>query len=288
LDLLAAGLSYLAIVNSNFKKDNWLKASMFLGVAAAFKLWPLIFILIFLNKRNVKASVGTILIFVILSIFSSLILGYSKPEEQIRNFQNIFVGYEGQINLSQMGYSYSLSGLAFVIVLLVIAVNPIKPSPAEVNQALSLLNSNVYFAFKFALVLFLLFLILRSKSLSSAFLYCSSIALLAGNVSFTYRGSILVFLLILRGKENGSFLRYAWVPAPKVANLIFVNRFTILEGISWVVITAPLTVYYALNSSFSTASVLQPVAVLALIYLEFRRRNDEVSEIDSKGKLVSQ
>jgi hypothetical protein len=115
---------------------------------------------------------------------------------------------------------------------------------------------------KSILVLLLLLLVtavFNTRSKRQTFLFLSGIALLLPTPSYTYRAAILLGCFILfnyesleRRSENskgGAFLRN-------------------IQLCMWIPIFAPGVFFFARNSEISTASLLQPLALLILLGIE--------------------
>jgi hypothetical protein len=115
---------------------------------------------------------------------------------------------------------------------------------------------------KFILALLLLLLVtavFKTRSKRQTFLFLSGIALLLPTPSYTYRGAILLgcFILFnydsLEGKSKKSkgdeFLRKT-------------------QLCMWIPIFAPGVFFFARNSEISTASLLQPLALLIVLGIE--------------------
>jgi hypothetical protein len=255
-DIVAVCLIFYSI---NFAdKFNGRVSALLLALAVAIKIWPIVFILYFYKWKNKKLVYETLAYTFLLTMFSAYLLGYSHLNEIFEVVSSSFF-YADNVTTQAFHYCYSLTSIIFFAHLFLTADSPWNPLKFEVQD--SVMFTDGIFA-KFILALLLLLLVtavFKTRSKRQTFLFLSGIALLLPTPSYTYRGAILLgcFILFnydsLEGKSKKSkgdeFLRKT-------------------QLCMWIPIFAPGVFFFARNSEISTASLLQPLALLIVLGIE--------------------
>jgi hypothetical protein len=255
-DIVAVCLIFYSI---NFAdKFNGRVSALLLALAVAIKIWPIVFILYFYKWKNKKLVYETLTYTFLLTMFSAYLLGYRHLNEIFEVVSSSFF-YADNVTTQAFHYCYSLTSIIFFVHLFLTADSPWNPLKFEIQD--SVMFTDGIFA-KSILVLLLLLLVtavIKSRSKRQTFLFLSGIALLLPTPSYTYRGAILLgcFILFnydsLEGKSKKSkgdeFLRNT-------------------QLCMWIPIFAPGVFFFARNSEISTASLLQPLALLIVLGIE--------------------
>jgi len=142
LDLLASvlvGLSALLINREKFKS-----AGLLLGFAICLKVWPAVFLLYFLSRKNFKGIAVCLGSGLLLTFCSFWILGYFNPKEQFSLLKNTLGYFNGAPSSSTFIYSYSFSALIFVGLLVVNRYINHFDITRNLSSSLNFYSSNEY------------------------------------------------------------------------------------------------------------------------------------------------
>lgn len=267
LDLLATGfLGWGLIKISNGQKRITCIAFSF---AIALKYWPILIVIFLWKKIGIKVIIASVFGAFLISVLSAWVCGY----HDFHSITHVLLLPIGEYALSggtnQIAYSYSLSSIFFFIAIFAKSTHPFHPNGLDISEAQNILTSNFFLMFKITFLLIAFSISKTSQKISSLVLYGTSAALLLTNTSFTYRGTVLIMLLLLRFETEHKWTRF--IGAKKWVDSGLQTKFCIcLEGLAWIFIFAPLDFFYVSGSSISAESVLQPLSVLALMFIEYR------------------
>jgi uncharacterized integral membrane protein len=256
LDLLACAFVILAITAHKNEKSTW--AVMFLSIAVALKLWPIIFILILLKKGFKDALLVGISTFV-LSISSFFILGHQSFMLFLKViFSALSSGNAG--TSMEFQNTYSIKTLFVLFHMAINSPTPTSPDKSDFASALNFANGLYSAIILLLLLVFLIFIIKNTNELKYQFFFASSMALLISSPSYVYRGIILIYAFHLLYKEASSS-----------ANRINLKVFSIdssrLKIYLWLLIFVPTSFYYFSEKAVSTSSLIVPLSLICLLFI---------------------
>lgn len=266
LDVLAVFLVWTSIVC--WKKQKHVLTVSFMAFAIMIKIWPIVFLLIFLKKKNWLLVLYTVLLGLSMTLFASFMLGYRSINEIINITLSALLD---QTTLGTYAFqnTFSVSSLLFFGHLALMSKNPFNDSQTKVDDALAFVNGTTSSMIIVLLFISLLYFFFRARHLSNEFLILSGIVLLIPTQSFTYRASILLLYFYLRNKE-------IQVVATRPSNKSLIDnsdepfRSSFLDKIvilCTVPLLAPTAFYFVPGTQFSTASVSQPLGLIVVIGL---------------------
>jgi len=256
LDLLASALVILAIAAFKNEKTTW--TVVLLSTAVALKLWPIVFVLIFLKKGFKEVVMVGISTFV-LSISSFFILGH---QSFILFLKVIFSAlYSGNAGSSmEFQNTYSIKTLFVLFHMLINSSSPTAPDKTDFASALNFANGFYGASILLLLFFFLIFIALKTNELKYQFFFASSIVLLVSSPSYVYRGIVLIYAFQLLYRET--------ISIPSRINL---KAFSIdsskLKICLWLFIFVPTSFYYFSEKAVSTSSLIVPLSLTSLCLL---------------------
>jgi hypothetical protein len=256
LDLIACAILILAL--AAFKNNKYTWAVILLAIAIALKLWPIVFVAIFLKKSLRLAALVGITSF-ILSILSFLILGHQSLMLFIKViFSALFSGNAG--TSMEFQNTYSIKTLFVLFHMLLNSSSPMSPDKIDFTKALNFANGIYGVFFLLLLLCFIIFLIKKTNELKYQVFFTSTIVLLISSPSYIYRGIILIYAFQLLYEEADSNpdrikLRVISIDASK------------LKSVLWLFIFAPTSFYYFSEKAVSISSLVVPLSLLSLLLL---------------------
>ena len=283
LDLFVSvivGMS-LVLIDKGYAKS----ATFLFGMAIALKVWPVIFVLLFLKKKNYRVVFGSLFVAGVLTSLSFSILGYGNLATQLSLLVKTLGIFNGSVIPDTFIYSYSFGALIFVVLLLVNTISGNGNSTEVVARSIHFFFTMNYLVILISLLIAIGFFVYKSKRVDGIFFFCASLSLLSSSLSYTYRGCILVVALLVRANFSNKLLR---ITIPNLRSHLRVRRNQIvsaaalLEVFSWLCILSPTTFIYAHQSLLSTSSVLQPLAVLYLVCVEYAFEQGAFSRLSSR------
>lgn len=280
-DLLATALTLVAMFK--YKEKHYLLSFLALSFAISLKYWPVLFVLIYLRDRQFKLVLKTLAVSAFTTVISCITLDYRHVSEIFIVSSKAILDYgTGKGNLSSYSFSYSLNSILLVGAIFVLSRHPLNPTHLELTKALDISQGVFRYIAAFILLLILIYLIRKSLKLSSMFLMVSASTLLFPSTSATYRAAILVACLVIRALEGEKII---WRFAGNLSSLSLESKklkvFQILEICAWLFVLSPSDFLYQRGTFFSTASILQPLSVLMIVFLEYlhlRSRIDSPKE----------
>jgi hypothetical protein len=275
LDLLVIFLLWISVLS--WKKGKYVFAATAMAIAIALKIWPIVFLLLFLKKKNRLLFISTALLALLLTISASILLGYRNLFE-VLNISTSILFDQTSLGTYAFQNTFSFSSLLFIAHIALMARNPLNISPFEVDNSLVFVNGFYSLMIIVSLLGFLSYFFFKAKHLANEFLILSGIVLLVPTQSFTYRALIVLLYFYLRydvepvsGKEKSK---------NRVKNLgkkyIQPNSLEKFRNWSAIPLFAPTAFYFIPGTQFSTASLFQPLGLLIFIGLaiyEERRSN---------------
>ena len=256
LDLLACALVILSIASFKSERNTW--AIVFLSVAIALKLWPIVFVLIFLKKGFREPLIIGFISFV-LSFISYIILGH---QSFVLFFKVILSAlFSGNAGTSmEFQNTFSVKTLFVLFHMLFNSKYPTSPDKNDFTSALSFANGLYGSTILIFLLFFVLFLFRKTSELEYQFFFASSIVLLISSPSYVYRGIILIYAFQLLYSEAESH-----------TNRMNLKFFSIdlsrLKICLWLLIFVPTSFYYFSEKAVSTSSLIVPVSLLILLFI---------------------
>lgn len=280
LDLLAVSLVWISIVS--WKKEKYIFAGTLLAIAVAIKIWPIVFLLIFLKKKNWLLICFTSFTVVTITLLSSFALGYSGISDVVNITSS---GLFDQSGLGSYAFqnTFSVTSLLFFGHLAFMSKNPFNESQTKVDDALTFVNSISTSIVILMILILLLYFFFRAKKLSNEFLILSGIVLLIPIQSFTYRALIVLLYFYLRDNDVKVEIKFRSrnSSAKRVAN-VSSSEPSFLEKITiWCTIPlfAPTAFYFVPGTQFSSASIFQPLGLITFIGLAIYREQKKVAQI---------
>jgi hypothetical protein len=256
LDLLACAFLILAL--TVFKKNKYIWAIILLAIAVALKLWPIVFIVIFLKKSLRLAALVGITSFM-LSIFSFLILGH----QSLILFLKVILSalFSGNAGTSmEFQNTYSIKTVFVLFHMLLNSNSPMAPDRIDFTKALNFANGIYGVSMLLLLLCFIMFIIKKTNELKYQFFFTSTIVLLISSPSYIYRGIILIYAFQLLYEQADS-------SADRINLGIISFDLSKLKNILWLLIFAPTSFYYFSEKSVSTSSLIVPLSLLTLLLL---------------------
>jgi len=278
LDLLAIFLVWISVLT--WKKEKYLFAAGTLAIAIALKIWPILFLLLFLKKKNRLLFSVTALLAISLTISASYTLGYRNLFE-IANISSSAILDQTMLGTSAFQNTFSFSSLLFIGHIALMARNPFNISQDVIDNSLAFVNGNFSSMIIVILLGTLIYLFFKARNLANEFLILSGVVLLIPTQSFTYRALIvlLYFYLLTDIEQNASKRRSrnpTKISGGEKAQSIFLKKITTWSAVP---LFAPTAFYFMPGTQFSTASLLQPLGLLIFIGLaiyEERKSNVKV------------
>ena len=268
-DLIAAALLFIGFLAA--ARKSVAISSIAFAFAISLKYWPVLFLLVLLKGRRWRIAVYSLVLAGLVTVVSLILLGYPLNSEGL----HLLISPLSSVNsgdANELGYSYSLRTFIYFVHMALTGHNLIAPTARDISKSFAFLNSREGTILLWLTAEVLLWMILRSKSSSATYLYVCALALLIPSPTYTYRAVVLLFYFYLRSLESDT-------PKPIDPQSGSSHRFPVgVEMWLWVVIIAPTTFFYIKNSLVSTASFLQPLAILSLVFLEWRRERRVVYE----------
>ena len=277
LDVVAGALIFSSTIL--YLRSSRFLAAVLLGIAIAMKIWPIVFILIFLKRKEFGPLLTTGVTSIVLTISSLLYFGYFKPAIWLEITVLPFL--RGNYSISQtFQFNYSLKTPIYFIHLLFFSDNPPIVTNVDIGKSLDFVSGPNYLAIK--IILFIIFGVLfwQAKTFELEYLILIGMSLLIPSPTYIYRGIILIPYIALRllnakstEKISSSTLlkkrerRKVRVRSATSQRSPLMKR----EWLLFVVSISPLTFFYFGNSSVSIGSLIQPIAICGLIYLEYQR-----------------
>lgn len=283
LDILAISLIWISVLA--WKKERYVFAGITLAFAVAFKIWPLIFLALYLKKKSQKSLYMTVSLSIVLTVTASFILGYTQLIEIAK------ISFSVLFDQSKMGTyafqnTFSASALLFIGHIILMSRNPFNITQLEVDNSLGYVNGGYAAMTLLALLILFIYLFFKARSTSVKYLILCGIALSIPTQSFTYRGGVILLFFFLQNQEDQ--VR----PRPKVATtskLLQENSGTTdlpKKIASWAAIPffAPVAYYFVPGTQFSTGSLLQPLGLLIFIgVMIFEEKKHAKNELSSSS-----
>jgi hypothetical protein len=283
LDILSISLIWISVLA--WKKERYISAGIALAFAIAFKIWPLIFLALYLKKKSHKSLYIALSLTIILTVSASFILGYTQIFEIARiSFSALFD--QSKIGTYAFQNTFSASALLFIGHIILMSRNPFNITQLEVDNSLGYVNGGYAAMTLLALLILFIYLFFKARSTSVKYLILCGIALSIPTQSFTYRGAVILLFFFLQNQEDQ--VR----PRPKVRatrKLPQENSGTtdLLKKIaSWAAIPlfAPVAYYFVPGTQISTGSLLQPLGLLIFIgVMIFEEKKHTKNELSSSS-----
>jgi hypothetical protein len=267
LDLLVISLVWISVLT--WKKEKYILAATAIAVAIALKIWPIVFLLLFLKKRNRLLFVSTSLLALLLTIFASFALGYRNLFE-IANISSSILFDQGTLGTYAFQNTFSFSSLLFIGHIALMAGNPFNISQLEVSNSLIFVNGPYSLMIIVLLLGGLIYLFFKAKYAATEFLILSGVVLLIPTQSFTYRALIVLLYFYLcmdveqLRRDLGRSRNPAKIPIKKYVHSTSLEKF---RAWSTIPLFAPTAFYFIPGTQFSTASLFQPLGLLVFIGL---------------------
>lgn len=247
---------------------------LLLSIAIAIKFWPVVFVIFLIKKRDFLGSLLVIAGSMAITLASAYLLGYHKFSDEFHIIWNTLGLFNGTPTVNTFIYSFSLGGFFLAISIFIASHFSLHPTSIEILQGLRFIKSKEYLLALLISIVIISYLIWKSRRNDSIILYCSALALLESSVSYAYRATILFVCLVLRMSESTSFLRLDTKSKNLQVKQFYQKVLRNVEIIAWLCILAPTTFYYVRGSLFSTSSVIQPIALVCIVFVEsFFERN---------------
>jgi hypothetical protein len=266
LDLFATLLIWVSVLF--WRKGSLCIAGLALGIAISLKIWPLVFLALFIKKENKRFFFSAITSAILLTFISSMVFGYFNLFEV---FRITFGALMEQSTLGTYAFqnTFSASAILFIGHVLLMAKNPFNVSQIEINNSLDFVNGGYASILLLSLCIFMIYLFYESKKISTKYLILCGIVLSIPTQSFTYRGLIVFFYFYLLSQEDETTIKvYVRNKNEKLRKQVLKSKMNPLKKIStWsaVPLFAPTAFYFVPGTQFSTASLLQPLGLLAFI-----------------------
>ena len=279
LDLLAIFLLWISVLT--WKKEKYIFAATAMAIAIAIKIWPIVFLLLFLKKKNRLLFISTALLELFLTISASFVLGYRNLFEIADNSSSILFD---QTNLGTYAFqnTFSFSSLLFIGHIALMVRNPFNISQYAVDNSLAFVNG-IYSVMIIVLLLgALVYLFFKAKHVANEFLMLSGSGLLIPTQSFTYRALIVLLYFYLRNDvELLSNKNRSRNPA-KTLSKRYIQRISLEKIRIWstVPLFAPTAFYFIPGTQFSTASLFQPLGLLVFIGLAIYEERKSLPKIE--------
>ena len=279
LDLLAIFLLWVSVLS--WKKERYVYAAAAMAVAIALKIWPIVFLLLFLKKKNRLLFINTALLALFLTISASFILGYRNLFE-VLNISSSILFDQTSLGTYAFQNTFSFSSLLFIGHIALMARNPFNISPFEVDNSLIFVNGIYSSMIIFSLLGSLIYFFFKAKHVANEFLILSGIVLLIPTQSFTYRALIVLLYFYLRNDvELVSDKNRLRNPA-KTLSKRYIQRISLEKIRIWstVPLFAPTAFYFIPGTQFSTASLFQPLGLLVFIGLAIYEERKSLPKIE--------
>lgn len=282
LDLVAGAFLVVGFLASSRKASN--VAAIAFGLAIALKYWPIVFLLVLVKRKQWRLVSFSLVVAGFATVIPLMLLGYAP---NITGFHilltSFFSANTGHSN--ELGYSYSVRTLIFFIHTFLTASNPLLPTSTEIAKSFAFLDGPEGSVILLVVFAVLLWLILRSKSFSSAYLYTCALVLLIPSPTYTYRAIVLLYFFYLRYKDIDKTVS-SKIPFRARSKKRFSKKrppkpFRGLEPWLWAAILAPTTFFYVKNTEISSASLLQPMAICILVVL--KAREEKIFDLRPSG-----
>jgi hypothetical protein len=279
LDLLAIFLIWISVLT--WEKEKYIFAATAMAFAIALKIWPIVFLLLFLKKKNRLLYVSTSLLVLLLTIFASFVLGYSNLFEIADISTSILFG-QGTLGSYAFQNTFSFSSLLFFGHIALMARNPLNISQFEVGNSLVFVNGFYSLMVIFLLLGGLIYLFFKAKNVATEFLILSGVVLLIPTQSFTYRALIVLLYFYLRSdvelvSGRGRSRNPAKILIKKYVHPISLEKIRIWSTIP---LFAPTAFYFIPGTQFSTASLFQPLGLLVFIGLSIYKETKSNSKVE--------
>jgi hypothetical protein len=251
-------------------KNSYTYFGVFIGIAAAIKVWPLLFLIILIRRKRVVPMLYGFLTFLILSLVSPILLGV-EVKSIPTFFAKLIIPY--MIEFNSYGGSFSI----------LVLFHFFKQEDILIELTNSILNNYSYIQ----IALFVLFLIIyfrsRSQNLVIELLLISCILLLIPPAQYGYATSLIsamVPILFLKSKDFSNICNFKLVIIRKIfyfrpSDFIFVALGLIL--VSWPIRIRDLSgdVRYPMDLN----TMLNPIGILSIILLSFYILNSKFFRI---------
>ena len=252
-----------------------------MAFAIALKIWPIVFLLLFLKKKNRLLYVSTSLLVLLLTIFASFVLGYSNLFE-IADISTSILFDQGTLGSYAFQNTFSFSSLLFFGHIALMARNPFNISQFEVGNSLVFVNGFYSLMVIFLLLGGLIYLFFKAKNVATEFLILSGVVLLIPTQSFTYRALIVLLYFYLRSdvelvSGRGRSRNPAKILIKKYVHPISLEKIRIWSTIP---LFAPTAFYFIPGTQFSTASLFQPLGLLVFIGLSIYKETKSNSKVE--------
>ena len=269
LDLISIALVLTSVIC--YSKQSKKIAILTLSIAIALKYWPVVFLLLLIKRRDLKSLVLVIFFASALTLVSTVVLGYTNLPSIIAVIFKPLLDYGVSAeSLTSYTYSYSINTLVLFVAIILMSANPLNPSVMESHHASMLVHGFTHFFVLFISFCILTILYKKMTKTSSIFLLAGAASLLFTSTSAVYRAGILVVCLVVRMRENEDDV---WRYRKKEKNSKSSNRLAqglrLIEILSWLIVLTPTDFYYQKGTLFSTESILQPIAVIGLLTVEY-------------------
>ena len=279
LDLLAIFLIWISVLT--WEKEKYIFAATAMAFAIALKIWPIVFLLLFLKKKNRLLYVSTSLLVLLLTIFASFVLGYSNLFE-IADISTSILFDQGTLGSYAFQNTFSFSSLLFFGHIALMARNPFNISQFEVGNSLVFVNGFYSLMVIFLLLGGLIYLFFKAKNVATEFLILSGVVLLIPTQSFTYRALIVLLYFYLRSdvelvSGRGRSRNPAKILIKKYVHPISLEKIRIWSTIP---LFAPTAFYFIPGTQFSTASLFQPLGLLVFIGLSIYKETKSNSKVE--------
>ena len=266
LDVLAIFFIWISILTWRNGRNSI--AVITLAFAIAIKIWPIVFLLFFIKKRNRSLFFITTILSLVLTILASFTLGYTNLLE-IVDIASSAIFDQAKLGTYAFQNTFSFSSILFICHIALMARNPFDISQIDVDNSLAFVNGIFSSLFIFTLLIVLIYFFFKSRNVGNEFLTLSGIVLLIPTQSFTYR-ALIVLLYFTLPREDDGITNNARSRNPSIirnkkkTDSIFANR-----SVVWFLIPlfAPTSFYFIPGTQFSTASLLQPLGLLVFIGL---------------------
>ena len=269
LDLISIALVLTSVIC--YSKQSKKIAILTLSIAIALKYWPVVFLLLLIKRRDLKSFALVIFFASTLTLVSTVVLGYTNLPSIIAVIFKPLLDYGASAeSLTSYTYSYSINTLVLFVAIILMSANPLNPSVMESHHASMLVHGFTHFFVLFISFCILTILYKKMTKTSSIFLLAGAASLLFTSTSAVYRAGILVVCLVVRMRENEDDV---WRYRKKEKNSKSSNRLAqglrLIEILSWLIVLTPTDFYYQKGTLFSTESILQPIAVIGLLTVEY-------------------
>ena len=281
LDILAIFLIWISVLA--WKKERYVLAGITLAFAIAFKIWPLIFLALYLKKKSQKSLYVTVSLSIVLTVAASFILGYTQIIEIAK------ISFSVLFDQSKMGTyafqnTFSASALLFIGHIILMSRNPFNITQLEVDNSLAYVNGGYAAMTLIALLITFIYFFFKAKSISAKYVILCGIALSIPTQSFTYRGAVILLFFFLHNQEEQVRLR----PKPGASRKLLQENSVTMEFskkiAKWAAIPffAPAAYYFVPGTQFSTGSLLQPLGLLIFIgVMIFEEKKQPKNELSS-------